>query len=185
MGTRPDDIGVIFPAAGRDVNLLAGQVLFGRQAGRVSTLLGSCVAITLWHPARGIGGMCHFLLPSRERPPGLARDARFGEEAVEMLVDALRRAGTQPKDYVAHLFGGADTMPDMTGKAFNIGERNIEKGWTLIDRHGFYLDGVDVGDCVPRNVVLSMTDGQVDMRRGVPMKQNPLLKVDLPRRKVA
>lgn len=179
------DIGVINPGAGSDVDLLAGQLLFGQRTGKVRTLLGSCVAITLWHPARNLGGMCHFLLPGRARGACDARDARFGDEAVEMLVEALMRAGTRPQDYTAHLFGGADTMPDMTGKVFNIGERNIERGWALLDQHGFRLDGVDVGDCVPRHVALSMTDGRVDMRRGVPMKQNPLQKVKLPGRNMA
>ena len=32
---------------------------------RFRTLLGSCVAMTLYHPKRRIGGMSHYLLPTR------------------------------------------------------------------------------------------------------------------------
>ncbi len=159
-------IGIVRAQRGQDLNLLAGQLWFGQEASSVRTLLGSCVAVTLWHPGRLIGGMCHFLLPNRQRPAGAPRDARFGNEALELLVEALLRAGTQPSEYEAHLYGGADTMPDRAGVKLNIGERNIEQGWTLIDHYGFALQGVDVGENIPRNLKLTLATGDVLMRRG-------------------
>jgi chemotaxis protein CheD len=159
-------IGVVDAPSGQEVNLLAGQLYFGQSAHRIRTLLGSCVGIALWHPRMRIGGMCHFLLP--ERPPrgGMPLDARFGREAFDLLLDAVARAGTQPQEYLAHLYGGADTMPDQLGAKFNVGERNIEMGWSLIDRHGFVLQEVDVGDHIPRTVRMDLKTGQVEMRRG-------------------
>jgi chemotaxis protein CheD len=145
--------------------LMPGQLHFGRTAASLRTLLGSCVAITLWHPEKRLGGMCHFLLPNRVRPPGAAADGRFGDEAVALMVERLLRSGTQPGDYVAHLYGGADTMPDSARTKLNIGERNIEQGWSLIDKYGFQLDGVDVGDNVPRTVMLDCSNGQVNIKR--------------------
>jgi chemotaxis protein CheD len=56
---------------------------------------------------------------------------------------------------VAHLYGGADTMSGSARLKFNIGERNIEQGWSLIDHYGFQLDGVDVGEDMPRMVALT------------------------------
>jgi chemotaxis protein CheD len=144
---------------------MPGQLHFGRVAASLRTLLGSCVAITLWHPEKRIGGMCHFLLPSRTRTPGQPADGRFGDEALELMVAQLQRLGTRSQDYVAHLYGGADTMPDSARTKLNIGERNIEQGWSLIDRYGFQLDGVDVGDNVPRTVMLDCACGQVTIKR--------------------
>lgn len=167
---KPVDIGVVQAKPGQNLHLVAGQLYFGNTAARVHTLLGSCVAVTLWNPKRSLGGMCHFLLPTRQRPAGAPRDARFGDEALEMLVEALIKAGTKPQEYEAHLYGGADTMPDMGGVKFNVGERNIEQGWTLIDRYGFVLQNVDVGDHVPRNVSMTFPGGVVEMRRGQSMK---------------
>ena len=164
------DVGIVVAQPGQDVHLLAGQLYFGNAARRVHTLLGSCVAVTLWNPALRVGGMCHFLLPSRQKPIGAPRDGRFGNESMEMLVEALTRVGSKPKDYLVHLYGGADTLPDSTGHKFNVGERNIEQGWSLIDQYGFVLQNVDVGDHVPRNVSMTFPDGQVQMRRGKCMK---------------
>lgn len=153
------------PASGTPLNLMPGQLHFGKDI-ELKTLLGSCVALTLWHPEKRVGGMCHFLLPSRLRRPGDRLDGRFGDEAVDTLVMALKRAGCQPNQFIAHLYGGADTMPDGVNVKFNVGERNIEQGWNLIDKHGFQLDGVDVGDNVPRHVSLHLKTGLVSVKRG-------------------
>ena len=80
--------GLVKAQRGQDLNLLAGQLYFGGEASVVRTLLGSCVGITLWNPKRRLGGMCHFLLPQRAPDPNGGLDGRFGEEAVQMLVEA-------------------------------------------------------------------------------------------------
>ena len=151
---------------GEHLVLMPGQMHLGQQAASVRTLLGSCVAITLWHPVRRIGGMCHFLLPQRQRRPGDAPDGRYGDEAVEAMVKTLETLRAEPREFVAHLYGGADTMSGCSAVSFNIGERNIEQGWRLIDRYGFTLDGVDVGEDIPRVVSLALSTGEVSMRRG-------------------
>ncbi len=151
---------------GQIINLMPGQMYFGAHAQSVKTLLGSCVAITLWHPQRRLGGMCHFLLPSRSRAQGEPSDGRYGDEAVQAMVAQLMRHGTRPQDYIAHLYGGADTMPEGSNLKFNVGERNIEQSWKLIDQHGFQLDGVDVGEDIPRTVTLTLMTGAVQMTRG-------------------
>jgi chemotaxis protein CheD len=145
--------------------LMPGQWHFGQQ-GLLKTLLGSCVGITLWHPLRRCGGMCHYLLPERQRRSGEPLDGRYGDEALALLAQQMRRLGTQPQDYVAHLYGGADTMPDGVNLKFNVGERNIEQGMQLIDQYGFQLEGVDVGDFVPRTITLALPGGQVTVSRG-------------------
>lgn len=151
---------------GQTVVLMPGQMSFSTANAQMRTLLGSCVSITLWHPGRRCGGMCHYLLPQRTRRVGDPLDGRYGDEAVQAMVERLTRLGTQPSEYVAHLYGGADTLPDGNTLKFNVGERNIEHGWKLIDQYGFQLEGIDVGEDVPRTVSLDLGSGEVDMRRG-------------------
>ncbi|MBL8511280.1 MAG: chemotaxis protein CheD, partial [Betaproteobacteria bacterium] len=50
-----------------DIFLQPGEFYFGDADTRIRTLLGSCVSITMWHPTRRIGGMCHYMLPTRGR----------------------------------------------------------------------------------------------------------------------
>ncbi|MDC8785960.1 chemotaxis protein CheD [Roseateles koreensis] len=150
------------------IQLLPGQLHFGKDV-QLKTLLGSCVALTLWHPKLNVGGMCHYLLPSRlRRDFDEPLDGRYGDEAVQTLVSALQNSGAKSSDFIAHLYGGADTIPDALKVKFNVGERNIEQAWRLIDQHGFQLDGVDVGDNVPRHVSMDLRTGLVGVKRGQP-----------------
>jgi chemotaxis protein CheD len=151
---------------GQDLMILPGQMYFGGRAASVKTLLGSCLAITLWHPQRHVGGMCHFLLPNRARHTDEPLDGRYGDETMEAMMHMLQLTDTRPQDYVAHLYGGADTMPEQGGVRFNVGERNIEQGWKLVDQYGFQLEGIDVGEDVPRTVTLTIATGVVEMKRG-------------------
>lgn len=148
------------------VYLLPGQWYFGKSGEVVKTLLGSCVGVTLWHPKRKMGGMCHFLLPERKRGANELLDGRYGEEAVELLVREIRKAGVKPSEFEAQLYGGADTMPDEDHLKTQVGERNVEKAWGLIDQHGFQLMAVDVGGNEPRSVSLDLVQGAVALRRG-------------------
>lgn len=152
--------------SGEQVFLLPGQWYFGATGATVKTLLGSCIAITLWNPRRHLGGMCHFLLPTRPRKPEGTLDGRFGDEAMELLVREIKKTGTKTQDYEVHLYGGADTMPDDAKLKFNIGERNVEQAWALIDQYGFQLQCVDVGGSEPRNVTIDLSHGQVVLKRG-------------------
>jgi chemotaxis protein CheD len=150
------------------INLLPGELYFG-QRHLLKTLLGSCVAITLWHPTRQVGGMCHYLLPSRARRAGEPLDGRYGDEAVDTLVMAIGKVGVKTSEFICHLYCGADTMPSGAQVKLNVGERNIEQAWELIDKYGFQIDGIDVGDNVPRNVSIDLRTGLVDIRRGSPV----------------
>lgn len=155
------------PARKRDhVYLLPGQWYVGQRGEEVRTLLGSCVGITLWHPNRRIGGMCHFLLPDRRRGAGAVLDGRYGDEAVELLVREIQKSGVRTDEFEAQLYGGADTMPEDANVKFNVGERNVEKAWSLIDQHRFQLMAVDVGGNEPRSVTLDLITGAVVLRRG-------------------
>lgn len=152
--------------AGEALSLMPGELWFGAEAASVKTLLGSCVAVTLWHPKRRVGGMCHYLLPSRQRKGGEPLDGRYGDEAVLAMVNLLERHGCASRELVAHLYGGADTMSEAAGVKLDIGERNIDQGWKLVDHFAFSLEGVDVGDNVPRTVSLDLRTGVVECRRG-------------------
>ena len=55
---------------------------------RLRTLLGSCVALTMWHPKCRYGAMCHFLLPSR------GRSAQLVGERCDLPEDRWMQRGT-------------------------------------------------------------------------------------------
>jgi chemotaxis receptor (MCP) glutamine deamidase CheD len=76
-----------------DILLHAGDFHFGSGKIRIRTLLGTCVAIAIWHPTRRIGGMCHFLLPTRRRSESTEGAAAgfYADEVMGLFAACQRR----------------------------------------------------------------------------------------------
>jgi len=157
---EPQDILEIF--------LQPGEFYFGENGTRIRTLLGSCVAVTLWHPNKRIGGMCHYMLPTRPRgDAGSALDGRYADEALQMFLRELRATKTRPGEYQVKLFGGGNMFAGVAGakRHLNISDRNVEFGCELIQKHGFSLAAQDLGGKGHRNVMLELWSGDVWVRR--------------------
>lgn len=152
--------------AGTDeIYLNPGDFYFGDGDARIHTLLGSCVAITLWHPVLHLGGMCHFVLPGRDRQEGGKPDGRYGDEAMKLFMAALARFNTRPGEYQAKLFGGGNMFSDLAGnKAEGVAQRNAEAGVALLQRNGFRIESEDLGGSGHRRVIFDLRDGSVWVR---------------------
>jgi len=92
-----------------------GGFLFGESNCRINTILSSCIAITLWHPERKIGGMCHFVLPEDGASVGGKRsssfiDGRYATGAMQLFENAAAQYGTRLSEYQAKIFGGSSMM---------------------------------------------------------------------------
>ena len=156
------------PADALEIFLRPGEFYFGEDKTRIRTLLGSCVAITLWHPRLHLGGMCHYMLPHRlNRRKDEPLDGRYADESLEMFAREIRRKNTRPADYQAKIFGGGRmfTMPAKAGRHVDISERNVQIGRKLVARAGFNLISEDLGGSGHRNVVLDLWSGDVWVKR--------------------
>lgn len=146
-----------------DVFLQPGAYCLEGGSTRIRTLLGSCVALVLWHPQRLLGGMCHFLLPGRVRSDGVALDGRYADEAVELLLERIRTAGTRAQAYEARLFGGGcmfDRFDCEVRGGAQVQERNVDAGRALVRRHGFRLKAEHLGGNGHRQVILDVRSGE-------------------------
>jgi two-component system chemotaxis response regulator CheB len=103
--------------------LLPGEYFAGRQPHRVSTLLGSCVAVCLYNRRKGFGGINHYLLPHS----GSGADdeiGRYGASSIRALLNLMRRLDPEGGRLEAMVFGGAAVMSS-TQIGQGIGEKNI------------------------------------------------------------
>lgn len=148
-----------------EVFLQPGQFHFGSR-GRIGTLLGSCVAITAWHPVMRIGGMCHFMLPARPRPVAAgqvrpALDGRYADEAMALFHRAFKRTGTASEDYRVSIYGGGRQLGH--GPVFDIPRRNVEAGLALLDRHGLPVTEHHLAGTGSRRIWLDLGTGRVQV----------------------
>jgi chemotaxis protein CheD len=153
MKNQPEDLRAVF--------LNPGEFHFAEGNTRISTLLGSCVSITLWHPRRRIGGMCHYMLTERNRTAGTPLDGRYGNEAFELFLQQVAAAGTRPAEYQAKLFGGANMLSDLAGSKIDIGRRNVALAHSLLADKGITLLSEHVGGSGRRKLHFDVWSGDV------------------------
>lgn len=148
----------------RKVFLKPGNLCFGIPGTGIHTVLGSCVAITLWHPTLHIGAMCHFVLPKRPQgePIDDSLDGRYGDEAIQLLTLGVRLHETELSDYQVKVFGGADVCArglDTTHRS--IGQENVAQAMNLLAQRNIDVLVCHVGESGNRKIVLDLNTGDV------------------------
>jgi chemotaxis protein CheD len=148
-----------------EIVLGPGDLHFGDHLTRIRTLLGSCVAITLWHPGARIGGMCHYVMPTRHAGrPGRELSGKYADEALTILLHRIETTGTSPHDYQVKMFGGGNQFPDHGAPGADVASRNIEIGLHLLSDLGFQLTSMHLGGTGHRQVILDVRTGDVWVR---------------------
>lgn len=150
-----------------DIYLRPGGFHFGQAPMRIRTVLGSCVAITLWHPRLVHGGMCHYMLPERGGRSRQSPDGRYADDALALFMRELLHFGTQPADYEVKLFGGGrmfEVRDPRLHEVLDIGQRNIEAGRRLLREHGFSVRSEHLAGNGHRNLVFDIANGHVWLR---------------------
>ncbi len=129
------------------VKILPGEYFVYNQDILLTTLLGSCVAACLFDRGAGVGGMNHFLLPD-----GGDTSARYGVNAMEILINELLKNGARRPNLEAKIFGGAAVIQSMT--SINVGEQNVRFVESFLASERIPVSSRDVLDVYPRKVCL-------------------------------
>ena len=129
----------------------------------IATLLGSCVAVCLFDPKLKLGGMNHFLLPSRTRAAEADTDVILnGDWAMEVLVNGLLDKGAAKTRLIAKAFGGGTIVSSIR---MAIGERNAEFAHEWLEREGIPLVASDFSGPWSRKVIFLPQNGDAFCRR--------------------
>lgn len=128
----------------------------------VSTILGSCVAVCLFDPVLQIGGINHYLLPfwNKEGLP----TPKYGNVAIQRLVEKMIALGSNKKHLEAKIFGGASQFENSNSTMLNVGQRNIQIAIDLLNKENIRILGKDVGNSQGRRVLYMTNLGKVKVR---------------------
>lgn len=137
------------------VYLQGGEVFAAAEPTAVTTVLGSCVAVCLFAPGTGIGGVNHYLLPTG--PDG--RTGRFGVTAMRLLLERVQALGARKLDLRAKVFGGAGMLGHRPGGR-TLGEQNAELAVQTLAAEGIPILGGDVGGARGRKLVFHADTGE-------------------------
>jgi chemotaxis protein CheD len=144
------------------IYLHPGQIAVSAKPCVVETLLGSCVAVGVWDPVAGIGGMNHYLLP-RAATAAVATP-RFGDVATDRLITRVVAAGAAKERLRARLFGGASVLQALRGVAGSLGRSNVDMARNVLADFGIPILSLDVEGERGRKVVFHTHDGESIVR---------------------
>jgi chemotaxis protein CheD len=142
--------------------LRPGDVFFSRQPAQVVAVLGSCVAVALWDPESGAGGMNHYLLP---RWRGGAVTAKYGDVANVALVARFEKAGLPLARLRAKVFGGACVMKALCDRPSRLCEENVAAARDFLAAHGIAIDEEHVSGTKGMRVLFDTSEGTASVRR--------------------
>ena len=113
-----------------------------REEHDVSTILGSCISVCLWDPQLRLGGINHYMLPlwNGEGLP----TPKYGNIAIETLIDKMLSLGSRKDRLIAKVFGGARVIAG-DARPFSVGDRNITVACENLATHSIPLAAVKVG----------------------------------------
>ncbi len=148
------------------LTLNPGEWYFGKEYTQLYTVLGSCVALTAWHPQYQLGGLCHFLLPENPKYGAKVQvasenDFRYANAALKVMKQSMLRIGPMT-DFRLGLFGGGDMFAFNTAKT--IGKENIRYAQAWLAQEKLVPQQVDVGDTFSRTITLNLLTGNIALK---------------------
>lgn len=157
----------------KESNIISARVLPGEYYvtiadEMITTVLGSCISACIRDRELGIGGMNHFMLPETNKQKlstgaehVVGNATRYGNYAMEHLINDILSNGGKRKNLEVKLFGGGKILPTLG----DVGQNNIDFALEYIDTEALNLVSQDLGDIYPRKVIYFPKTGKVKMKK--------------------
>jgi chemotaxis protein CheD len=129
------------------------------RAEMIVTVLGSCVAACVRNPHTGYGGMNHFMLPESASGDwnGASASMRYGNHAMEALINEVLKSGCARHELEIKLFGGAH----FGGGWSTVGEKNADFALRYLETDGLRVAAADLGGPYGRRIHYFPATGDV------------------------
>lgn len=148
------------------VDLWPGELVVLERPSVAVTVLGSCVAVTLWHGRTGLGAICHALLPESAVRGGEGEPFRYVEPSVRYMTGEFQRRGIGPRDTEVKVFGGGDVLVSRTPSGHrSVGGRNVQAAFEAVQAAGYCVAASDVGGQRGRKIFFDTSTGAVLLKR--------------------
>jgi chemotaxis protein CheD len=128
--------------------------------------LGSCIAVIIFDPVAGIGGMLHYMLPESSLDPEKAKvnPFMFADTGITRLFKSSYQVGATKQNIIVKTAGGAQMLD--TNGLFNIGKRNYLAMRKIFWKNNVSIAAEHVGGNTNRTVKLEMSTGKVFLKAG-------------------
>jgi len=142
------------------VYLKPGEFHFSVSPAVVTTILGSCVSVTMFDRLGGAAAICHALLPEGPRSDAF----RYVDSSIPGMLEMFEARGVPRRHLEVKLFGGAD-MIGTGGSRVGVGRRNVEIAFQVLAQAGLTVVTHDVGGTRGRKLFFVTHTGDVFLKR--------------------
>jgi len=154
------------------IYLKPGDICISDTPALISTLLGSCVSVTMFSRRHKAGAICHGLLPScKGRKPCecdvFCREGiRYVDCSIMRMLGWFEQKGAARGEIDVKVFGGSDmlTTGGIRSKA-TVGQQNIIMAFKVIEKEKLRIAASDVGGVRGRKIIFSTHTGEVLLKR--------------------
>ncbi len=161
------------------VYLKPGEMYTAERPTMVSTVLGSCVSVTMFSRHLGVGAICHGFLPkytnTKHCDSHYMEDFKYVDYSIMQMIEGFDKYGIKRSEIKVKLFGGADALflhGDQPG-IFSVGRQNILTAIQVIKNERLNLIISDTGGMRGRKLIFYTHTGEVFLKR---LKQGKYLK---------
>jgi len=146
----------------RNIFLKPGEVVMAYEPTLVTSVLGSCVAVTMFSRVLRIGAICHAMLPDSG---GRSGDLRYVDNALLHIFQKMRETGAV--DLVVKLFGGAQVLnvSSYASEKRTVGEQNVARVESVLAALGLEIAARDTGGIQGRKLYFCTRSGDVYLHR--------------------
>lgn len=159
--------------------IVQGEYYVTTHGEMITTVLGSCVSACIRDKKIGVGGMNHFMLPQdskykhsswKDNPVDTA--ARYGNVAMERLINAILAHGGRREHLEVKVFGGGRLL----NITMDVGKDNIDFVRQYLHTEKLRIDSEDLGDEYPRKVMYFPASGRAMVKKMMRMHNETIVK---------
>jgi chemotaxis protein CheD len=141
--------------------------------------LGSCVAVCMYDPHIRAGAILHALLPTNLYHTVNSQSTlttKYVDQGIPLLLEVLLSLGSERNQLLTYLCGGAKLIkiPEYQ-HTLNVGRRNVEMAYTVLQQQGLDIQAQVVGGERGRTIKLYVADGRITVKT-LGQAERPLLR---------
>jgi chemotaxis protein CheD len=145
------------------IYLSPGELVIAEEPVMVTTVLGSCISVTMFHPRSGAAAICHAMLPNG----GDSNSFKYVDISINHMVKFFKLRNIRKEEIQVKLFGGADMFKNAVANIRNltVGWQNISVATGCLKNFGLTPSVTDTGGNKGRKLIFKTNSGAVFIKK--------------------
>lgn len=150
------------------VYLHPGEYRFSKTPEVVSTILGSCVSLTMYVKRLKIGAMTHAVLPDNskknEYTSGIIDNFKYVDKSIHTILEMFDGYNVKRSEIEIKIFGGADLFRQTNENTISIGVQNVKSAMKILNEENLSVSASDVGGFKGRKLYFFTDTGEIYLK---------------------